>query len=456
MNLTGKFKQSSMAQFNEARLDAVRTLVARAPDLAVQSLASLLASDASDDASLRLVRQIVGAEARDRQVRNAAFAPLSILCAPPVGLPRVSFPRDTPLRLWRALKAYDADLADKIARLPARMDGAEETRALLNEFCLGAADALDGRLSPAFASLADYLDQSPRGASRVTLLLRLSPILRHALLRLPDWIENIGGECGAAIRLAFKDASDFGGEASFLYIETLVAAMETPTHILRLINVILDRPSDRYLSGSELGGLGQRLLDLIDEKVQSIQKFDPRRGLEGGVAVASAADQASLMMSEFETQLTLSRESVWGSRIVQQKRALSLAMETRLREVESAIAAVLPVKMIRVNGKPLRGAPNVPAMPDPDAVHKALSLAGMLEGCRTSANLTGFAALRRKIIESQEQWLDIYINDLLDMLRKGEVEPEPARAHLDIAAELMGLVRDPKSAELVRRRAAAA
>ncbi len=55
-----------------------------------------------------------------------------------------------------------------------------------------------------------------------------------------------------------------------------------------------------------------------------------------------------------------------------------------------------------------------------------------------------------------EATLDQYTEDLLDTLHHepSPVEAERARAYLDIAAEFLGFVREPRAAELVRRRAA--
>jgi hypothetical protein len=83
-------------------------------------------------------------------------------------------------------------------------------------------------------------------------------------------------------------------------------------------------------------------------------------------------------------------------------------------------------------------------------------LAALLSGCWTAAQVTGFGALRAKVLESQDQALETYVQDVLDLLYGGQAPVEIARAYLDVAAEVFGLVRDPKAADLVRRRAAAA
>jgi hypothetical protein len=443
-----------MGELNEARLIAIRSLLQRAPDYTVRSLSSLLASDQSNDRSLQLVRQLVGAELRDRRLRSLAFEPLSVLCKPPTTMPRLSFPPATPTLLWHAVKAYCPSI---FARLEAEPKADKRsTLKLLDEICAAAAEGLAARATPEFAALAERLDANPNGCTQVVGLLTITPDLREALSKAPTWLGSGGPAHTAAVRIAFRTASEKSPDAGFLYMEALFAAIEQPAFILKLVSMIMDRPSDRFLAASELSSIGTRLLDAIDRHIGSIQSFDPRRGLEGGVAAAAAADAATLIISELETNLKMPREGVWGARVVNQRRALALAMETRLQEIEAAMAAALPLKVLKVNGKKLRGPPNLTRRPDPVATDRLLSLAALLNGCWTAAQVAGFGALRTKVIEAQDQALDTYVQDVLDLMHGGKAPIDIARAYLDVAAEAFGLIRDPKASELVRRRAVAA
>jgi len=445
-----------MGEFNEARLLAIRALLQRAPDFAIQSLSSLLASDQSNDRSLHLVRQLVSLEAQDRSFRNLAFEPLAVLCKPHTTLPRLSFPTNTPTRLWQAVKAYQPSLDARLKAASATAVDWREIMALMDKICAAAAKGLETRATAGFAALADTLDRSPNGAARVVALLTMTPDLREVLAKATTWLGDSGAAHSAAVRIAFKAVSEKAPEAASLYMEVLFAAIDQPAFVLRLISMIMDRPSDRFLAVSELSSIGERLLDVIDHHIGAIQTFDPQRGLEGGVAVAAAADAATLIIAELEMNLKMSREGVWGARVTQQRRALSLAMETRLQDIDAALAAALPVTTLRVRGKILRGPPNLTKLPDPSATDRLLGLAALLSGCRTAAQVNGFGALRSKLIETQDQALDTYVQEVLDMLHKGQATVVIARAYLDVAAEVFGLIRDPKAADLVRRRAVAA
>jgi hypothetical protein len=74
---------------------------------------------------------------------------------------------------------------------------------------------------------------------------------------------------------------------------------------------------------------------------------------------------------------------------------------------------------------------------------------------RLCATYGGFAAMHAKVVEKLGGVIDHYVDDVLADVRNGDVaEVANAHAHLQIAAGMVGLVRDDKAAELVRRRAA--
>ena len=79
-----------------------------------------------------------------------------------------------------------------------------------------------------------------------------------------------------------------------------------------------------------------------------------------------------------------------------------------------------------------------------------------IEQSRSAAMAGGYASTRTKMIEKLDDRLDHYVEDVLEYLRgDGPTEAASARAYLDLAARLIGFLRDEKAAQIVRRRAAA-
>ena len=171
--------------------------------------------------------------------------------------------------------------------------------------------------------------------------------------------------------------------------------------------------------------------------------------------LASLIHGATQSINEFEQWLAINREGPWGSRLGGQKRALALAVEARLREVEAAVNAALPIQPMRAAARIVRGAPKLADGPDARAVLKAQALLALLCESRVCASYGGFGSVRTKVVEALDSRIDQYAEDLLDLLHDHSGPPaETVRAYLDVAAEFLGLVREPKAAEIVRRRAA--
>jgi len=172
---------------------------------------------------------------------------------------------------------------------------------------------------------------------------------------------------------------------------------------------------------------------------------------------AASVHYATVVIGEFSQWLTIKRDGPWGSRLTAQKRNLALATESRLKEVEPAVNAALPTQPMRYAARVVRGAPKLSPELDAEAIRKAQGLLGFLYETRTSASYGGFGALRTKVIESLDPRIDQYAEDLLEQLHGGSGEDQDRlRAYLEVAAEFLGLVRDPKAADIIRRRTAVA
>jgi hypothetical protein len=450
---------------SQASMSIVRRLLEQAPDTAVQSLEAFLDGEVGAEAPADAVRDMISAEREDRRLRNAVFDPLAPIFAPRQGLMRLHLPPDTPTLLWRALRESgpealaQAATAFAEARTQGKVLGAGGAEGggslILNALCFEAAQGLLHR-KPAYQGvLARFADQ-PDDLCALILLLKLTPMLRSALAGLPAWMTARAGEYDLAIKDLVALATTEDEQGGPMLMEAVLGHMERPAHILRLIGVVMDHPTDRLFALCEYASFGERLLDYIDAQIEIIRSFDPRRGLEGGVAAASASTLAHITLTEFEHNLILGKEGVWGGRIAAQRRNLALVMEMRLREVEGAVSTALPAMAVRMSGKMLRGAPDLSRAADRRAVDRAVGLVALVDGCRPSAMLAGYGAIRAKVLETLDAWLESYTQDLLERLHKGGPLSERMRDYLDIAAEFVAMVRGPEAAALIRRRVAAA
>jgi hypothetical protein len=427
-----------------------------APDSVVRSLELALAEDAARSAPMAAVHQMAAAEARARHVRSVVLAPVAPLCRPS-SWSAVRFPAATLAAIWRGLKessAADVLAAEEACASPHSAD--EPPAAVFDELCLAAAQGLRNE-SRSFQAANDLLNRAMKdGGAAFASYLDLCPIARDALARLPDWLVRMTDERAAAARLAYKDAVALSDDAGPQYFEILLAHLAEPWQVLRVMSAIMDHPGDKYAAASELARFGEYILADIDKRLADFRAFDPSQGACAGAAASAALHVAAVEIAEFENSIELSREGPWGSRIGQQKKTLAQAAESRLDQIDKALDAALPLRMVRF-GKGLRGLPNLKSEPDAAALRRAEGLMAFFDQSRSSAAQSGYGASRAKVAEKVEDRLDQYVEDLLEMLRAEEVESvERIHAYLEVAAGLMGSARDDKAAQIIRRRAAAA
>ena len=194
-------------------------------------------------------------------------------------------------------------------------------------------------------------------------------------------------------------------------------------------------------------------MDDIDAALVRIAGFNPEEGVAAARAAADMAELVVRQMLEVETSVDLDREHGWGQRVHKQRLRFVEVVEGRLREAEKAVTEALPMPVTRLR-RVTRSIPRLSEMPDARLVGRATALLSFAEALRTTANYGGFSATRAKVIEKLAEFLATYVQEVLDLIRSGEVEVlENAAAYLEAAAGFSHLVAGDKAGALVRRRA---
>jgi hypothetical protein len=359
------------------------------------------------------------------------------------------FPAQTKARLWRGLKVIEPALvSDAIARANT-WDRESLPPAPFDALCAAAARAIRER-HPAFEALADGPD-----AHDLLACLDLVPLVRAAAMRLEAWLSNMTVERQAAARLAYKDAGTVAPDSGPRFFEMLSAQLAQPHLILRVISAVMDKPGERYLASSELAFFGDRALASIQAQIDRVSAFDPvtAEGRAAGAAAGRGVAKVLSAIEDFEQAVTLSKDARWGKYIAQQKQRLAKFAEQRLNGMDKLVLAALPID---TKFSKVRGSPKLGADPDPVAIERAGAALAFSDEVRLAAGRGGFGAARTKALEAINERLDHYIADLLTSLRDEETEDrERRRAFLEAAAGLLGLSRDAKAEQIVRRRIAA-
>lgn len=445
-----------MPELSAAKAEILRDLVAMAPDAVVFMLEDRLSDDTSGDTALTAVRNLVQTEAADRRVRNAALAPVASLFkgARPG---HFSFPNHALRLIWKGLKAQAAEQVREAELYCLRFNEDEEPPRCFDALCQVAAEQLAEPEQPDFAAAAEALNRArAEGAAALVGCLQLSRIVRPASRRLSEWVRRMTSESTALVRLAYRDACALEADGGIHFFEMLAAQMSEPWQILRIISAVMDKPSETYLASSEMASFAERVFEDIDTQLTVVRAFDLGGGDAAARTVAAAVRRASHQIAEFEDSVRLTGGG-WAQRLAHQKKNLALAVEARLKDVGKVVDLALPTQSLRYGARMVKAAPKLTADPDPAQVAKAVTLLNFADGVRSEADGAGFGAVRTKVFEALESRMDTYVEDLLDRLRNSEGDPpERLRAYLDAAADIVRASRDEKSAEIVRRRTAAA
>jgi hypothetical protein len=438
------------------RLGIVRALLETAPDNVVRDLDAALKADTS--APLAPVRAMVRTELSDRNVRDVVLSPVAPLCSPRAdGFKQALFPAGALSRAWRGLRELEPRAITVMVSnltLTADDDNFPEEG---DELCRAATIAIrEGH--EAMQPLIRYLEDFQPGASELfASYLELAPLARTGIRRLPTWLRNMTGEQAAAVRLLFKDADDIAADASPRLLEILLAQIPEPWRILRIISAMTNRGGDRYLSSSELAEFCERVLADIDRRVNLLRLFDLDGGVEAGHAASAALAAALNEILEFEECLDLNKEGPWGARILKVKGALSNLTEGYLKKSPKIVGEALPLQPVRIGGMNLRMEPRLEPGPDARLVRRAMASLSFFERCRATASQGGYGTIRAKAGEEITHRLDSYVEDILAMIHSGELDNlDHARAFIEVVADMVALAQDEKSAQIVRRRAAAA
>jgi hypothetical protein len=320
-----------------------------------------------------------------------------------------------------------------------------------------AAAGVRAREAPEFRAAAELCDQvRPGGAEQLAACLDIAPVVRRATLRLPEWLAHPGGETKAGSRLAYKDAVAIADDAGPRFFEMLAAQMAYPWMVLRVISAVMDKPTEGYLADSEMAAFGEGLLADIDEALRTIGGL---KGDDGPPAARAAAKLVELIVqqiTEIETCVDLHREDGWGQRVQKQRASLAGVVETRLRDAEKASIEALPMFAPR-NQRVRRQIPRLDAAPEPRLVACATTLLSFSDELRSAANYGGFSSARNKMVDKLGEYLDHYVDEVLDLVRTdGATDREIAAGFLGHAADFNHLIRGDKAGDLVRRRAHAA
>jgi hypothetical protein len=440
-----------MAAIAAHKLQIIRTLVETAPDAALRSL-ELALSGAGAQGALALVRGLIEDETTSRFVRNNVLAPIVPLCGRRVES-GVAFPSPVLSRLWKALKIIAPDRVEEAAAKCNPWDLENGVPEVFDDLCKAAAAGLRDPQNATFDSVRSLCDPE-----HLALCLQVSTIARTCLPKLAEWVSRMSDERAFAAKLAYRDACRISDDAGPLLLDVLSAHLPDEWRIMRVISAVMDRPTDRYLASSEVREFGERILADIDASIARIETFNFAEGETAGRGAAQGAHRAQLQIVEFQQSVDIAKDGPWGKRLARHKQQMAKVCEQRMDQADKELEKALPTRPISMMSKKgSKGAARLTEEPDQAMILRAQSALAFIAELRSCADKAGYGTSRNKVLEKLNSRLDPYIEDVLHVARTGDGgDSGLAVKYLDVAAGFIAYTRDDKTAEIVRRRAAAA
>jgi hypothetical protein len=442
-----------MGAIADSRLHLIKGLIRTLPQASLRSLE--MALGLTRDAPLVEVRDLIATELEFRHVKDAVFAPfLPLFQRREDNINGVEFEGWILDNIWSTLEAREPEIYQQ-ARYALR-GWRDEDPVPVPFFRLVTAGAAICRDSPQDVMRSRPGKDDAAEIAEFANYLDLHRILRTALARLPDYMGRIDAEKAAALRLMFKDACAFNEESGYRFLEVIFANLEDGAQIIKFVATVSDRPKDRFLASSELADFGERILDVIDERLEELKALMGGRGNTNDLATAGIRVAACLgRLQSFEHYIELSRDGPWGKRVAGGHKIIAELVEAQLKGAERALTDALPMKTERVYGRMKRDVPRIEQPAKPEVIDRAKCILAFVRDIRGTASAGGYASLHAKTLQELELILDAYFEELLG-LANGEdpIDADAAMVAFETVTDLMDTLCGEEKAHVGRRRVA--
>lgn len=434
-----------MAALSDTHRAALTAVLSRAPDAMLDPLLRM-ARTLPGEKAVELEILIDG-ELRDRARRQIVLGPLAPMFKPRAdGVAGLAFPAAVHPRLWRAI-------ADRRPELMEMLDSIEDQDrdAAADALCEEGIEVI--RRAPETLGAGTGADRD-RVLSELSACLELTPTARSRLGQLEVWLKRPDGEQIAEMRLLLRDCANIREDGAHRVLEMLFARMDDAALILRVVTrSSWAADKDLFLSGSEMAGFVDRLIDGLRVRTERIVAFRP--GLDDDQVDTVIADLAwcAMVLGELDATLEINPRSDWGRAVREQRVRLARQIAGFMRSASKAMLKAFPTERVRIVGTMKRWIPRLNAPTEGEVVHAAQNLLRLVGAARGAASIVGAEADRRALVQAQIERLTDYVDEGLRLIDGGDVEDvDHAFALLDLAGDGLAAIGAEEGAAAVRRR----
>lgn len=437
----------------KTKLDQVSVLLQQLPSDMARRLT--LAARQGDPALARLLEYCL--DGPDVLARRGVFEPLKLISKDPkTHKPsRALAPSDLLDRLWEYGCELAPDLREEAQALYSDFASIPEPEALLKLRVRLSDRVLEEiKRSEDNAKLRKRLIgrfQTPdlEAPQRIAKILKCAHILEDAVEGLPDTIPDWSDELSATIRDRYEHVADVDPDSGVWVLCLIMARMERPWRLLRVFERIARRGDDLLVSKTDMGHVGDVLLDDAEFALSLFSKAPSTRDEARGAA-KGLADFAAVTVG-MTREIGIRKDGSWGQRLFKLRSQASDAMSHIHSEVRDAVFRAT------AEAGGLKTRIRTPVRSGEPEFERALALSQFLIMTKDDAARAAVGSAHTALIDELRDRVETLGETQLQALRSetGEGQAALQERVLDIAQILRALAGEEAGDLLVRRATAA-
>jgi len=291
-------------------------------------------------------------------------------------------------------------------------------------------------------------------ASEIALLLGISPEISELKELIPKPLPAMTDHVLWTLRAIYDRLVTTRADAAPYVAVIAMNRLERPWEALRLPLMIARQTHDTLISSTDMGLVGELLLDDLDTHAAAIRSV--RQPLFDPDDLAEHLLKFALLSNGLVKEVEMRRDGRWGRRLMAERSAVAEIMESMTKRSPREILAALPT----LKAGSYAGGPRVPDLsraPDSEKHDRALRYARLITRCRPIAAAAAFGAALTQADDEIATALQRYCEDLTRELRATTGEKlAHAEAFFTISIELTSILFSAEEGEFLRRRGRAA
>jgi hypothetical protein len=285
--------------------------------------------------------------------------------------------------------------------------------------------------------------------SVIAALLAAESKIRNRLDVWPPKIKHVMEEHVAGVRELHDALTATWSEIEPALLVLVMARLERPWHVLRILERIARANSDTLVEATEFVAIGEILIDRaeVDARCFRVAHGEPINADRIITALERFAGVASGMTEEFQIR----RNGVWGSRLYTLKARAARDLEALCGSAVELVDAITP----RVSHSGGKWSADASHTVDDVRIMAAAQLCRFLRCSKVLDHRAAFAGARSKAMTRIEGRLTSQVEALLTLAHAGEVRDQ-ALAQLRALASVVAEFEGREAGDILLRRAAAA